>query len=145
MGTVTCEVDMGEVVKAVRDVESRAQGEPLQVYAEDIKAAVDDLIQAEGAIDGREKWESLSPATLHLYPKRVGGKILQSSGLLANIQTAVGQDWFGVRSPAPYAGFHVTGTRRYGRAYMPKRDFLDVDMGELLDQLMAGMADRVLT
>ena len=59
------------------------------------------------------------------------GKLLQDRGLLANIQSAEGPDWAEAASPAPYAGFHVTGTK-----WMPPRDWTDVNMDSVLEQFV---------
>lgn len=142
--TVDMHVDMGEVVKIIRGFESRARGLDLSVYAEDVRTAVDDLIQAEGATAGHEKWTALSSETLRRHPRRIGGQILQATGLLANLQTIYGTDWFGCRSPAAYAGYHITGTKTQGGTpMMPKRDFLAIDFTSLLEQLATEMAGDV--
>lgn len=140
----TCIVDMTGVTKVIEGIEHRAHGLDLGVYAEDVKVAVDDLIQAQGARNGRARWHSLAPATLRLHPNRAGGSLLQASGLLANVQTGHGSNWFGVRSPAAYSGFHVTGTMRYGKQYMPARDFLDIDFNGLLEVIANDVNEKVM-
>jgi len=98
----------------------------MKVIAQGIITAVDDLIQNEGG----GEWEGLSDATIARHPRRKGGSLLQDTGLLANVQaTGFGADWVEVESPAPYSFYHVEGTR-----HMPARNFLDIDLGLVLEQ-----------
>lgn len=131
-------VDMGHVERRITALAERFNNIPLAVLASDVQLAVDDLIQSEGVLSG-ERWQALSDETLRRHPRRIGGLLLQDTGLLANLQTFVGDDFFGVRSPAPYAGYHVTGTKN-----MPARDFLAVDIATLLGSLAEEIASEIV-
>jgi phage gpG-like protein len=117
-------VDMKGMVRVLHGFSQRLQGLPMSVVGESISTSVLDYLQSEG----NGSWEPLSPATLRRRPRRRGGQLLQDRGQLKAFQVWTGPDWVEVRSPAPYAGFHVTGTRN-----MPQRDFTDIDLGQSLE------------
>jgi len=128
-----------DVERVLREFEVRARGVPKGVLAEGLITAVDDLIQAEGRPP--HSWPELLPSTEARNPKRIGGKILQDSGLLAAFQESSGSpgpDWVQVESPAPYAGFHVTGTR-----HMERRDPTDIDLESVVEGMTAMVAAEV--
>jgi len=114
----------------------RMNGMPLDILAEGLITAIDDRIQNEG----NGEWPELAESTLRRRPKRKGGQLLQDTGLLANIQQmpgSPGPNWVEVGSPAPYAIDH---TSPKPRRIIPLRDFLDIDMADVLD----GIADDIL-
>ena len=135
-------VDTTNLAKALDTVGRGVTGVDLDHLGEIVVTAVDDLIQSQGG----GKWKWLSAATLQLHPERRGGKLLQDTSSLSKMQTSRGPGWVKIQSPAPYAGFHVTGTRQkniynaYAPHTMPERDFLDIDFDKALDEL----ADMVL-
>lgn len=135
-------VDASNLSKALDHIERDVERIDLDHLGEIVVTAIDDLIQSQGA----GKWKAFSPATLQLHPERRGGKLLQDTGLLANIQTSRGPGFVKLTSPAPYAGFHITGTtqkniyRAYAPHTMPERDFMDIDYDKAFDEL----ADMVL-
>jgi len=115
----------------------RHDGLPMTVIAEGLITAIDDLIQSEG----NHEWKEFNPDTLKRHPKRRGGLLLQDTGLLAQIQqtpASPGPDWVEVESPAPYAIFHVS---RAPRKIIPLRDFLDINMPKVLDDI----GDQILS
>lgn len=117
----------------------RLNGMPMDILAEGLITAVDDLIQNEG----NGQWPDLAPSTLRRHPRRRGGSLLQDTGQLANIQQAAGSpgpDWVEVASPAPYAIYHVSqGTRRV----IPLRDFLDIDFATVLDDIAVDVMKEI--
>lgn len=125
MSMVRVDVDMSDVKAILGDLERRVCAFPMHLIAEGLSGAIEDEIYSEA--DGT--WEPLSPATLKRRPRRIGGMLLQDRGLLANIQVAEGPDWAEAASPAPYAGFHITGTEN-----MPARDWTDINMESVLEQ-----------
>lgn len=135
-------VDTSNLEKALDAIGRDATAADLDVLGEIVSTAVDDVIQSQG----NGQWPWLSATTLKLHPKRRGGKLLQDRGHLANLQTSRGPGYVKVRSPAPYAGFHITGTKQKNiyRANaphtMPVRDFMDIDFESALDEL----ADTIL-
>jgi hypothetical protein len=117
----------------------RTKGVSMDSIAEALITAIDDRIQNEG--DG--EFPELLPSTLRRHPNRRGGQLLQDSGLLAQIQQSPGSpgpDWVEVRSPAPYAIYHVSPEPR---EIIPLRDFLDIDMPTVLDQIGVELLDQV--
>jgi hypothetical protein len=127
--TVNVTVDVDELEAIIKIIDSRSNTVPVSTIAEQMLADIDDLIQSEGG----GSWEDFAPATLLRHPRRIGGKLLQDTLELGTIQYEAGLGTFGdyieVFSPAPYAKYHRTGTK-----YMPKRDFLDIDMDKSLEE-----------
>ena len=124
---VIVDVDLSDIQTIFHGIERRVRTFPMSILAEGLSNAIEEEIESEG----QGSWERLSPNTLKRRPRRVGGKLLQDRGLLANIQSAEGPDWAEAASPAPYAGFHVTGTK-----WMPPRDWTDVNMDSVLEQFV---------
>lgn len=138
---VTVTVDAGGLVREVRAFAERLHSLDMGEVGEELKTHVDDLIQAEGALYGRPRWPDLSDDVLM---RRPGAKMLQRKGLLANVQVTPERRSVEVRSPAPYAGFHVTGTfTRAGGERMPRRDFLDVDLDVVLEACGARVLEHL--
>lgn len=133
---------MDELVAIVDKMRDRADTVPRAPLALIIADAIEEEIETEGHGD----WAEFSPATIAMHPmtkkgkkisrSRAGGKLLQSTGKLANIQTKSSHKWVKAFSPAKkYAHYHVTGTRRFGRQYMPARDFLAVDLDAVIERI----------
>lgn len=139
---VTVTVNAGDVTRKVEVYAERLRGLDMGDVGEELKTQVDDLIQAEGALYGRPRWPDLSNDVLM---RRPGAKMLQAkTGLLANVQSNPEPRSVEVSSPAPYAGFHVTGTfTRGGGVRMPKRDFLDVDLDVVLEACGARVLEHL--
>jgi hypothetical protein len=112
----------------------------MRVAALALQTAMDDVIDSEGAESESGQWQPFNPNTFKRHPNRIGGKLLQSTGVLANIQTRVRPREAEAYSPAPYAGYHVSGTK-----YMPKRDFTDVKWGLLLEVIGDSIATEIVT
>jgi hypothetical protein len=68
---------------------------------------------------------------------------------LANLQATEGPDWVKVKSPAKYAGFHVTGAfqrniyKILAPHVLPKRNFLDIDLPRVLEESAQAIADEI--
>lgn len=143
---INVRVSAGEVERELRLIAERSDGIHLGELAEEVKLQVDNKIQAEGALFGAPRWTELSASTL---AQRPGARMLQHTGLLANLQAAVdvsgGTRGLVVSSPAPYAGFHVTGTFRRGQPYMPRRDFFDLDYDQVLEAVGARVLERIVS
>lgn len=134
--------DMHELEQVIHRLRENVEETALPIVGETLVTAIDELIQSEGATGTQGKWEPFSPTTFKLHPRRRGGKLLQDTGLLANMQTRIGPDWVEVESPAPYAKYHHTGTRKNARPNMgplPQRDYLAVD----LDAVLEDAADQI--
>jgi phage gpG-like protein len=132
---VNVKFDMRQLEMLLSHYEGKARSIPMSIVGETVAAAIDDLIESEG--DG--SWKRFSPVTLKLHPNRRGGKLLQATGRLANMQIRSGTNWVDVESPAPYAIYHHMGTDQV-RGWvesdegMPQRDFLDIDMVSTLEE-----------
>lgn len=128
--------DVTELERELRKLGQDVENIPLSIITEGLITAIDDEIQSEG----QGQWPALSDVTLALHPKRIGGRLLQDLGELANLQATEGPDWVEVASPAPYASFHVTGTEQmnifqtYAPHKMPARNFLDIDIERVLNE-----------
>ena len=131
MSQVVVKVDMTDFVRELEDVAHDVETFPMELVAEGLVGAIDDQIDSEG----RGEWKPLSPNTIRRRPRRRFGTLLQDRGLLANVQPTHGTDWAEVASPAPYAGFHITGTE-----FMPARDWTDID----LDDVMEGFTEQIM-
>lgn len=118
-------VDLSDLNVVIGGIERRVDTFPMSLISEGLANAIDEHIQSEG----EGEWDPLSPTTLALRPRRIGGMLLQDRGLLGNIQTTEGPDWAEAASPAPYAGFHITGTK-----HMVARDWTDIDLEMVLEQ-----------
>jgi phage gpG-like protein len=123
---VDVDVDVSQLIKIIDGYASRAKSTPMSTVGVALSNAIDDEIESEG----RGSWPGLAPSTLKRHPKRAGGQLLQDIGLLANIQQSEGPDWAEAKSPAPYAGYHVTGTR-----YMEPRNFVGFPLGPVLEEI----------
>jgi phage gpG-like protein len=136
---------MQQLLEAVEGLDNNVEA-GLPVLGEIIQTAVEEVIQTEGAAGTDGPWEPFSPTTLKLNPKRRGGQLLQDTGLLARLQIRRGMDWVEVRSPAPYAGFHVTGVRQNGIPNLgpvPARNFLAIDLGRILERAAEAVAAEI--
>ena len=114
-------VDTSDLGRIFSELNARAQSIPMAMVAAPFVTAIDDEIQSQG----KGKWPPFADATLRMHPRRKGGKLLQDTGQLAQMQVdeqdAI-QTAF-VFSPADYAWKHANGYKR-----IPKRDYLDIDM-----------------
>lgn len=128
-GDVDITVDTREVVQAIRGFGRRARSIDMGPVAEILKARVDDVYEAEGAVGGRPKWDPLAEETLRRHPRRIGGMILQATGAMANTQTSTSADTATAFSPAHYAIFHTAARR------IPKRNPFEVDERATLEEI----------
>lgn len=134
------EVDVKEVQAVIRQFGARAKNLPMQAVASAVVTAVDELIQSEGkkSLKG-DAWDPLLDSTIARNPKRDGGMLLQAGGILANMQPSVQGNTAIVESPAPYAGWHVEGTR-----FMEARDWTDVNMPKLLAEISEDVLTEII-
>ena len=145
MAAVSVLFDTQEITRELKRLGAKIQNVPMSIISEALIAAIDDEIQSEG----RGRWPVFSPVTLKLHPRREGGRLLQDTGLLANMQSTEGSNWVKVKSPARYSGFHVTGTtqrniyRILAPHTMPKRDFLDIDLPRVLGEAVESILTEV--
>jgi hypothetical protein len=139
MALVDVIVDISDVISKLKKYGLRDRNVDMSIAAEALRSAMSDLIRSEGALGTEGLWRPLSPSTLRAHPNRIGGRLLQDTGLLANIQTRVSPRSAEAYSPAPYGGYHVTGTRK-----MPRRDFTAVRWGPLLDDIADSIMVEVI-
>ena len=132
------DVDVSDVTRALRVFARRADNLNMPFIAEVLSTAVDDLIQSEGAEGTQGPWKPFAQSTLERHPRRRGGKLLQDKGVLANFQARTGPDFAEVYSPAPYAEWHVTGTR-----HMPKRNPLAIDLTKVTDEIAEDVLEEI--
>lgn len=137
-GSVKVKFETKRLQAMIRAYGERAQNPPMRLVGEIIAAEVDDVIQSEGEAGTKGKWEGFSQKTLELHPRRVGGMLLQDTGLLANLQTRSNAVEAEVASPAPYATFHVTGTKN-----MPARNFLAIDFDRVMEQIVVAWVNDI--
>ena len=134
-GPAITRIDVTDVVRLLEDIGHDVETFPMDLIAAGLVGAVDDVIETEGS----GSWEPLASSTLRRRPRRVGGSLLQDRGLLANIQPSHGPDWAQVESPAPYSGFHITGTK-----FMPARDWTDIDLETVMDEFIDQIMDEAV-
>lgn len=131
------QVDVSALVRELERIGGRVAHIPMEVLGEGISTAMSDLLDSEG----NGQWEALSDVTLVLHPYRRGGKLLQGrTNVLSAYQTTTGPDWAMVRSPAPYAIFHHTGTSKvrgwvHSDRGMPQRDLLGIDLDAVVEDV----------
>ena len=114
----------------IRAYGTRDKNIPMALVGEMISSAVDDVIQSEGLAGTKGAWDPFLASTLQRHPRRIGGKLLQDTGVLANMQSRPRAREVKVESPAPYAGWHAEGTRA-----IPERDFLAIDFNKVLEDI----------
>jgi phage gpG-like protein len=147
MANVAVVVETHEIVQELKRLGRKMENVPMALIAEGLITAIDDEIESKG----RGRWQArgggdFSPVTLKLHPGRRGGRPLLDTGELANMQATEGPDWVKVKSPAPYAGFHVTGASQknifnvLAPHELPKRDFLDIDLPRVLGEAAEAVA-----
>jgi hypothetical protein len=127
--------DLSGLVSVFDDMADSIESYPMALIATDMVGSVDELIDSQG----NGEWDPLKDSTIRRHPRRAGGRLLQDIGLLANMQPSDGPDWAEVASPAPYSGYHVTGTRN-----MAKRDWTDINMDLLLDNILDSIMEDSL-
>jgi phage gpG-like protein len=132
---VNVEFDMQDLIDKLDYYKVKAESFPMSLISEGLVEAIDDEIQSEG----QGTWDPFATSTLIRHPRRVGGTLLQDTGLLANIQADEGTDWAEAYSPAPYAKWHVGGTSK-----MPKRNFLDINLDDVLEQMAEVLVHEVV-
>lgn len=130
MSSVDVRVDVTQVDAVLRGYVSRSKNIDQSFIAQVLTTAVDDVIQSEGRAGDEGPWKPMQPATWHWNPRRKGGRLLQATGLLANMQDVSGDGFAKIKSPAPYAHWHVTGTK-----HMAKRNFLAIDLGKASEEI----------
>lgn len=128
-------VDMRQLSKAFAGFDRRLQSaDPEGIIADTIVASIDDLIASEG----NGSWPPFSPVTLKVHPKRRGGKLLQDTGQLAQMQPESAPGLATVTSPAPYAFYHQEETNVRGLVNSsrkkPIRDPMGIDLMETLEE-----------
>lgn len=140
---VDVEVDVKEVEKILKRYTIRTSNLDMSIAALALETAISDVIDSEGRLSNRgRKWNKLKQSTLERRPRRIGGMLLQDTGLLKAIESRV-EDWAAFAfSPAPYAKFHVTGAKR---TKMVKRDYTDVRWGPLLEDVADSLLMEVVT
>lgn len=136
--------DTRELEAIFKEMVNRAKNIPMALVAAPYVTAVDDEIQSEG----RGRWPAFSEVTFRYHPHRRGGKLLQYTGTLANIQVDEQQSigLATIFSPAKYAYKHADGWRSANQR-IPKRDFLDINMDVttekacllIVQEIMGGM------
>lgn len=130
MGDVEIRVDFSDLNAVLAGYVRRSNNIDTSVISQILATAIDDVIQSQGAAGTQGAWDEFSPTTLDIHPRRIGGMLLQDTGILANIQTSEGGFWGMAASPAEYAHWHVTGTGN-----MPERDFLAVELEQVSDEI----------
>jgi phage gpG-like protein len=131
---VNVKLNTQELNAVLADLENRGRSlsHLMPVVSQILKAAVDDVYDAEGP-----GWQDLAEST-KLARRGSSYKILQDTGVMAG-STGVrhGPDWAEAFGGAAYADFHATGTSR-----MVKRN--PFDLGKFEDEVLREVADLLL-
>ena len=135
------EFDMSNLESRLNGYKIREKNLDMSVIAEILRTHMDDLINSQGATGEQGKWKGFAPSTLKRNPKRIGGMLLQRTGIagLADFGIDINQETILAYSPAPYAKYHVKGTK-----HMPRRDPTAVKMGPLLDEIAETILEDVV-
>ncbi len=129
MAKAEVEFDFGKVRGAVLRIGKRAQNFDNSILTALLLEAVDDNFDSEGRKGADGQWAPLSPVTLGLRPRRIGGHILLDTGLLSNFQSATKGETSVVWSPASYTKRHMKG-----RPNMPKRNPFAINRSVFMQQ-----------
>jgi len=135
MALIDVKFDMKEIENILKEYTSKIKNIPMSVIAEMLATEIDDEIQTEG----RGRWPAFALETIKRHPERAGGSLLQDKGILANIQKKIGNNWAKAYSKRKFARFHVTGTKN-----MPARNFLDIQMEKVLEEMAAYITDEIV-
>ena len=134
-------IDTSDLEKVIGGYISRQRNYPMGYLALAMQAEVEGVIKSEGKKGTQGRWQPMSPATV-ARRRRGGGRgrprLLQDTGVLANGQTAHGQDWAEVWSPAKYAVFHMRGT-----IYMPRRDPFAIKWDKILQAASEDLSEEI--
>jgi len=147
MSVVDVHFDMSELERAIGSIYDQIQDVALPIIGETISSAVDEVIQSEGAAGFRGPWPPFSLTTFKIHPRRIGGKLLQDTGLLASIQIDTGPDWVEVASPAPYAAAQQEGVAANplpGCGPIPPRDFMAIYLEDVLEEAATSILEEAL-
>lgn len=149
MSSVNVHFDMRELESAIGSIYEQVQDVALPIIGETVSAAVDELIQSEGATGTQGPWKPFSPNTFKpdIHPRRRGGKLLQDTGLLADIQTEIGYEVVDVLSPAPYGVYQKEGVNPNpwpGFDPIPSRDYLAIDLEKVLEEAAESILEEAL-
>lgn len=142
---IDVKIDASDLEKRLKKYALRDRNIDMSIAVQAMDAAMSDVISSEGAKGNQGKWKPFSPVTFKIHPKRIGGQLLQDTGILAAFDFDIKPREAEVYSPAPYAKHHVKGTKRKdGTEYMPRRDFTDVKWGPLLEDIADSMMVEVV-
>lgn len=130
MSEVDVRVDITQIDAVLRGFVSRSKNIDESFIAQVLSTAVDDVIQSQGRDGTDGPWDEMKRATWSWNPRRKGGALLQATGLLANMQDVSGDGFAKIKSPAPYAHWHVTGTK-----HMAQRNFLAIDLAKASNEI----------
>lgn len=137
------EIDVSELNIVLDGIRLRSVNVDRGVLGQILLTAIDDVIQTQGAAGAAGAWEPFSPNTHRKRGDMSEAKLLQDTGLLANMQLTEGSDYMEAHSPAEYATFHVNGTER-----LSVRDPFDVDQDKMLaevEDIIMGDIERAIT
>lgn len=139
MAEVDINVDVSDLNAVLAGYIRRSNNLDTSVISSILATEIDDVIQSEGKAGEKGEWDEFSPVTFDLHPRRIGGMLLQDTGVLANIQESSGGFWGMAESPAEYAHWHVTGTGN-----MPERDFLAVELNRVTDEVADTLMQEIV-
>lgn len=112
---------------------------PMPILAQMLDTEVSEVFETQGTAGTDGAWAPFAAATLRRHPRRVGGMLLQDTGVTANMQTRTGDDWAQVFSPSAYGWRHSQGS-----GALPKRDFLAIDMGKVTEEMAEFVAVEIV-
>lgn len=115
MATIDITMNYQVVQKTLDELVSRVQdpGPAMSEIADVLADATERAFRDEADPETGALWDPLSAVTLALRPKRVGGMLLQDSGLLAaSITTDSGKDFAAIGTNRVYAPTHQFGARQ---------------------------------
>jgi hypothetical protein len=135
---VADEIDTTELTTVLASVRLRAQNVDRDLLGQILLTAIDDVIQSEGTKGAAGAWEPFSPNTRRKRGAMSDAKLLQDTGLLANMQLEQGPDYMDAVSPADYTIRHVEGNDN-----LPIRDPFDVNQDFMLAEMEQAVMDDI--
>ena len=124
------EIETIELEAVLARIGMRAQNVDRDVLGTILLSTIDDVIQSEGVKGAAGAWDPFSPNTRRRRGSMSAAKLLQDTGLLANMQLRDGPDYLEAYSPAEYAIRHVEGNDN-----LAIRDPFDVNQDFMLQEV----------
>ena len=125
---------MRDFTKEIHVFGEQAAGIDLKFLRDDVLESIMIMFNTEG----HGTWEPLAQGTIR-KKRNPGAPILQDTGAMkSSVFGEYSSDEVVIYVGTPYARFHITGTKN-----MPKRDFSDVNIEEIISYATGQIAEEI--